>query len=61
MQCTLMRHNPTSASLCVECGKCEQHCPQGIPIRAELKKAAGELETVRYKVFGKIIRTFKMW
>jgi len=25
------------ADKCVECGKCEKHCPQGIKIRQELK------------------------
>ena len=49
LQCTAFRKNPASASQCVGCGKCEQHCPQHIEIRRELKAAAGELETVKYK------------
>jgi predicted aldo/keto reductase-like oxidoreductase len=32
------------ASKCVECGKCESHCPQGIAIRTELKKVKELLE-----------------
>jgi predicted aldo/keto reductase-like oxidoreductase len=27
-----------NASLCVRCGKCVEHCPQGIAIPDELKK-----------------------
>ena len=32
------------ASNCVECGKCEKHCPQGIKIREELKKVKSIFE-----------------
>ncbi len=32
------------ASACIQCGKCEQVCPQHIKIREELKKAAEVLE-----------------
>lgn len=32
------------ASKCVECGKCETHCPQGISIRQELKNVKALFE-----------------
>ncbi len=32
------------ASKCVECGKCESHCPQAIEIRKDLKKVKEVLE-----------------
>lgn len=32
--------NPGFASQCLECGECEEKCPQGIPIREQLKKVA---------------------
>lgn len=33
------RREPGFASQCVGCGKCKQHCPQGIDIPTQLKKA----------------------
>ena len=48
--CTALRKNPTSASQCVGCGKCEAHCPQGIRIREELKNAQRELEGPLYRL-----------
>lgn len=32
--------SPGFASQCKECGKCEEHCTQGLPIRENLKKVA---------------------
>ena len=32
------------ASNCIECGKCEEHCPQGISIRKELKNVKALFE-----------------
>lgn len=37
-------HGWNKASACIECGKCEEVCPQHIHIREELKKAAGIFE-----------------
>ena len=56
--CTTLRKNSAAASNCVGCGKCEKHCPQGIPIRSELKNACKALETPVYKAARKVSRWF---
>ena len=61
LQCTAFRKDTSSASQCISCGKCETHCPQQIQIRRELKQAAKELETVRYKAMKTAIQVFHLW
>jgi predicted aldo/keto reductase-like oxidoreductase len=39
-----LTEKPFHAGLCVDCGKCEKHCPQHIAIRNELKKAHRDLD-----------------
>ncbi len=56
VMCTTLRKNSTAASNCVECGKCEKHCPQHIEIRKNLKDAQKELETPVYKVVRKVVK-----
>ncbi len=58
VMCTTLRKNSTAASNCVECGKCEKHCPQHIEIRKHLKDAQKELETPLYKVVRKAVKGF---
>lgn len=61
MNCTVFKKNTASASQCVECGKCEQHCPQHIAIRTELKNAAKELEGIGYKGIKKAVKWFRLF
>ena len=58
LKCTALRKNATAASQCVGCGLCEKHCPQGIPIREELKNARKVLETPIYKAASAVLRRF---
>ena len=54
--CTALRRNSTGAGMCVQCGKCELHCPQQIPIRQKLQEAKKELEGPIYKIVCKAIK-----
>ena len=55
---TALRKDSTEAYNCVDCGKCEKHCPQTIAIRKELKNARKVLEGPIYKIAKKIARWF---
>lgn len=61
LQCTAVRQNPSSASQCIQCGKCEVHCPQNIKIREELARAASELENFSYRFMKGAVQLFKLW
>lgn len=58
---TAYRKHPSGASQCVKCGKCEQHCPQGIPIRDKLSEASKELETLYYKGTRWAVKVFHLY
>ncbi|MCQ2523739.1 MAG: aldo/keto reductase [Lachnospiraceae bacterium] len=45
-----LRKEPGFASQCIECGKCELHCPQHLPIRDKLKEADKALRPLPYKI-----------
>ncbi len=49
---------PAYASLCTECGKCEQHCPQKIEVRKQLKTVKKEMEGVFFRPVVSIARKF---
>ena len=53
-----LTEKPTFATQCLNCGKCEQHCPQSLPIREKLKEADRALRPLPYKVGINVVRKF---
>lgn len=56
MMSTVFRNKQSKASLCTMCGACEKHCPQSIPIRADLKKVKRRFETPPVKLISFFIK-----
>jgi len=54
----VMSKRPAFASQCFECGKCEQHCPQNIQIRQELKRVKKVFEPAGFKLVVSLARKF---
>ncbi len=55
---TLMSDKPSYASLCMQCGKCETHCPQNLPIRECLQSVAKEFEDPIFKAAKAVMPLF---
>ena len=58
IQNVAMTKEPTFASQCIGCGKCESHCPQGLPIREKLKEADRALRPLPYRLGIALARKF---
>lgn len=61
VMCTLLRKEPSYASLCRKCGACEKHCPQEIPIREKLREASRSMEGPAFRAVRFASRTLKLW
>ena len=55
-----LTRQPAFATQCIGCGKCEKHCPQGIPIREKLKEADKALRPLPYKIGINVARAFML-
>ncbi len=53
---TALRRDSTFPSNCVECGRCEQHCPQHIEIRKMLKEARKKLENPAFRAAAAVTK-----
>lgn len=61
MQIVALQKEMSDISKCIECGKCESHCPQHLEIRKMLKEAQKNLLPWYYRVGIKVVRLFKFW
>jgi predicted aldo/keto reductase-like oxidoreductase len=60
----LFGYKPSHASLCENCGNCEEACPQNLPIQDLLVDVANEFETTQMAIlrwFVKRIYAFRKW
>jgi len=55
-----IRKEPAFATQCIGCGKCEQHCPQSIPIREKIKEADKVIRPLPYKIGLTVVRKFML-
>ena len=53
-----LTEKPAFASQCIQCGKCEKHCPQSLPIREKLKEADRALRPFPIRAVIAIARRF---
>ena len=60
-QITALKKDMADLGDCIECGKCEMHCPQGLPIRKHIKDARKALTPWYRRFLIKLIRLFKFW
>lgn len=61
LQCLAYNKDRADIKECIECGKCESHCPQHLEIRKELKNARKALQPIHYNLMTKVMRLFKFW
>ncbi len=52
LQTVAMGGEPSFATQCVSCGRCEKLCPQSLAIREELKKADRKLRSPLYRIMS---------